>query len=93
MDIDEETGTTAIWEGSHKQSDDEDAEDRFQLLGRLVQEPDYSMATKPLPRQGDVYLMDYRVIHGGLANRSQICLLYTSPSPRDLSTSRMPSSA
>ena len=23
----------------------------------------------------------------------QICLLYTSPSPRDLSTSRMPSSA
>ena len=27
--------------------------------------------------------------HGG----SKICLLYTSPSPRDLSTSRMPSSA
>jgi len=26
-------------------------------------------------------------------DRSQICLLYTSPSPRDLSTSRMPSSA
>ena len=25
--------------------------------------------------------------------RSLICLLYTSPSPRDLSTSRMPSSA
>ena len=25
--------------------------------------------------------------------RSNICLLYTSPSPRDLSTSRMPSSA
>ena len=24
---------------------------------------------------------------------SQVCLLYTSPSPRDLSTSRMPSSA
>ena len=27
----------------------------------------------------------------GLENR--VCLLYTSPSPRDLSTSRMPSSA
>ena len=27
------------------------------------------------------------------ANISDICLLYTSPSPRDLSTSRMPSSA
>eukprot|EP00831_Metopus_contortus_P049190 TRINITY_DN40502_c0_g1_i1.p1 TRINITY_DN40502_c0_g1~~TRINITY_DN40502_c0_g1_i1.p1 ORF type:complete len:139 (+),score=30.40 TRINITY_DN40502_c0_g1_i1:2-418(+) len=26
-------------------------------------------------------------------NHLQICLLYTSPSPRDLSTSRMPSSA
>ena len=27
------------------------------------------------------------------ALRKHICLLYTSPSPRDLSTSRMPSSA
>ena len=26
-------------------------------------------------------------------NKSKVCLLYTSPSPRDLSTSRMPSSA
>ena len=26
-------------------------------------------------------------------NQSTFCLLYTSPSPRDLSTSRMPSSA
>ena len=29
----------------------------------------------------------------GLVNNPTICLLYTSPSPRDLSTSRMPSSA
>jgi len=72
VDIDEQTGTTAIWEGSHKQSDDQNSEDRFELLGRLMQKPDYSMAAKPLPRQGDVYLMDYRVIHGGLANRSHI---------------------
>ena len=28
-----------------------------------------------------------------LIGEAQICLLYTSPSPRDLSTSRMPSSA
>ena len=27
------------------------------------------------------------------SNKVYICLLYTSPSPRDLSTSRMPSSA
>ena len=26
-------------------------------------------------------------------SRNKVCLLYTSPSPRDLSTSRMPSSA
>ena len=30
---------------------------------------------------------------GALGKAMQICLLYTSPSPRDLSTSRMPSSA
>ena len=30
---------------------------------------------------------------GGTAYCSYVCLLYTSPSPRDLSTSRMPSSA
>ena len=29
----------------------------------------------------------------GKSTLSYICLLYTSPSPRDLSTSRMPSSA
>ena len=28
-----------------------------------------------------------------LFNEAEVCLLYTSPSPRDLSTSRMPSSA
>ena len=29
----------------------------------------------------------------GYAIKNKVCLLYTSPSPRDLSTSRMPSSA
>ena len=29
----------------------------------------------------------------GVGAQAQLCLLYTSPSPRDLSTSRMPSSA
>jgi ectoine hydroxylase-related dioxygenase (phytanoyl-CoA dioxygenase family) len=72
VDIDEEMGTTAIWEGSHRQAGDFNGERKFELLERLMEEPDYSAAAKPLPRQGDVYLMDYRVIHGGLANRSQI---------------------
>ena len=31
--------------------------------------------------------------YGGGEGMVMICLLYTSPSPRDLSTSRMPSSA
>ena len=30
---------------------------------------------------------------GGASNESKICLLYTSPSPRDRQKSRMPSSA
>ena len=34
-----------------------------------------------------------RLLSGLLSIKYQICLLYTSPSPRDLSTSRMPSSA
>ena len=32
-------------------------------------------------------------INKGIASHFNFCLLYTSPSPRDLSTSRMPSSA
>ena len=35
----------------------------------------------------------FREIHRHIICRDNICLLYTSPSPRDLSTSRMPSSA
>ena len=33
------------------------------------------------------------VIAGEITTTAWVCLLYTSPSPRDLSTSRMPSSA
>eukprot|EP00829_Urostomides_striatus_P016203 TRINITY_DN5273_c0_g1_i2.p4 TRINITY_DN5273_c0_g1~~TRINITY_DN5273_c0_g1_i2.p4 ORF type:complete len:101 (+),score=42.76 TRINITY_DN5273_c0_g1_i2:35-304(+) len=35
----------------------------------------------------------YRMAVVALKEESYCCLLYTSPSPRDLSTSRMPSSA
>ena len=45
----------------------------------------------------DLYRKQTFVINGPLARAwleaHRICLLYTSPSPRDLSTSRMPSSA
>ena len=57
------------------------------------------------PDKGKVFLqgedvtkwpMYVRARQGGmgyLPQQSSVCLLYTSPSPRDLSTSRMPSSA
>ena len=59
----------------------------------------YALATAGLrvivveagPRIGEgVSARNSEVIHAGLYYP---CLLYTSPSPRDLSTSRMPSSA
>jgi len=62
VDIEESTGTTAIWEGSHKQPGDDNGEDRYKLLGRLMEKPDYSLAAKPLPKQGDVYLMESSVV-------------------------------
>ena len=55
-----------------------------------------------LPLSGDlrevrVECEDLRSVAGGVLSREHVecdvCLLYTSPSPRDLSTSRMPSSA
>ena len=41
----------------------------------------------------DLVAVPVRMGSLGLINPSDSCLLYTSPSPRDLSTSRMPSSA
>ena len=41
-----------------------------------------------LELQGEIELLEER-----LKRQTEDCLLYTSPSPRDLSTSRMPSSA
>ena len=38
-------------------------------------------------------LHEFSTISGVKEDMADICLLYTSPSPRDLSTSRMPSSA
>ena len=43
---------------------------------------------RPQTKQGDPRIWFY-----GLKGQARPCLLYTSPSPRDLSTSRMPSSA
>ena len=62
------------------------AEDKFKEIGKA-----YEALADPETRArydqfGEAGL-------GGAAGMPDICLLYTSPSPRDLSTSRMPSSA
>ena len=82
IDLNEKTGTTAIWEGSHQQ-----VGSRSQLK-HLMEQPDWSDAVLPDAKIGDVYLMDYRVIHGGTANRSEmerpiLYLVYGRPWFRD----------
>ena len=54
IDVDDLTGPTAIWPGSHKWPED------FQ--------PDYDAVHVPFQR-GDAILIDYRTLHTGLANR------------------------
>ena len=76
------------------------------LVGLSIQEmltsANMALSLCPLLTQGAIHLLE---AHGSEAQRmmwlpkmttgewSGTCLLYTSPSPRDLSTSRMPSSA
>ena len=59
VDIHEETGSTAIWEGSHRN------DGARGLLHQLMETPSWEGSVHPLPKIGDVFLMDYRVIHGG----------------------------
>ena len=46
-----------------------------------------------MPGQGVTSMFNFGQSFGILKGICSACLLYTSPSPRDLSTSRMPSSA
>ena len=55
--------------------------------GRHVKPEDNGFAS------GDRLTPEFPIRHRPLRARNGNCLLYTSPSPRDLSTSRMPSSA
>lgn len=83
VDIDPAVGSTAIWEGSHA------APGARKQLHRLMEDPNWIDAAQPLTRLGDVYLMDYRVIHGGTENKSDhprpiLYLVYSRPWFRDV---------
>ena len=82
VEVTVDMGPTAIWPGSHR------GKDRISRLEQLMKIPDYSDAEKPTTKLGDAYMMDYRVIHGGLANNSDIIrpilyLVYSRPWFRD----------
>lgn len=82
VDLTPETGSTAIWEGTHASLGARDS------LRRRMEDQDWSGSVHPLPKMGDVYLMDYRVIHGGMANESDqprpiLYMVYGRPWFRD----------
>ena len=54
----------------------------------------FEFLAKPLTSiLGDGNGLIYTALQEAFLTNVKVCLLYTSPSPRDLSTSRMPSSA
>ena len=69
-------------------------ESYYEALGydTLVPNKAFAALLNPL---GELQVNDtiYKINHNGTYFFPKDCLLYTSPSPRDLSTSRMPSSA
>ena len=67
----------------------------FGWLNRFVFMPLFGFLCSFLPHGLAIILMTIivRLAMSPVTYKSYVCLLYTSPSPRDLSTSRMPSSA
>ena len=69
------------------------AQERLWFLNQL----EGASATYNIPGaiclSGDLDVSALEQALGEIVRRHEVCLLYTSPSPRDLSTSRMPSSA
>ena len=69
---------------------------RTSTQGRLVPGTAAALGTtalNPYDVQESTVKINARLGIGDLDDQWSVCLLYTSPSPRDLSTSRMPSSA
>lgn len=78
VDIDASTGSTAIWEGTHV------ADGSREQMQSLMLNPSFDGSVEPRPKIGGVYFMDYRVIHGGTANRGDdarpiLYLVYSRP--------------
>ena len=75
-----------------------DLDEKFERFNaeaeRITRTDIVSLASQVFDTQGFVspYVMQYKKLLPMLW-QNKTCLLYTSPSPRDLSTSRMPSSA
>ena len=65
------------------------------LVGELCKDTTYYCDVSRMSPEAPVPVADlvWKSIADGMAGNVNSCLLYTSPSPRDLSTSRMPSSA
>ena len=63
----------------------------YWVRGVDLKRPEYSETEANEFVQGD--LRDYDFVRRVLEYKGDRCLLYTSPSPRDISGSRMPSSA
>ena len=64
----------------------------YRLLTRLGLSSDISQQVQQEFPEGNGMLLVRQTLPGGVA-QGKLCLLYTSPSPRDRQKSRMPSSA
>lgn len=78
VDLNESTGSTAVWEGSHRRVGSR------QQLSELADSGDFTEASLPTPKMGEVFLMDFRLIHAGTANQSEhprpiLYIVYSRP--------------
>ena len=67
--------------------------DLLTLIPPGIPEDDMDAISEALGTKVEVITIGGSSVLGTLVAMNNNCLLYTSPSPRDLSTSRMPSSA
>ena len=60
---------------------------------QLLKDVEYKATPDPLEMHGDAVRVSVEITFPEKGIKKKACLLYTSPSPRDRSLSRMPSSA